>query len=407
MKRFFSLIFLLILVLSFISADDCVALGDLNDTHYCDSSLVAHELLADGESCLNDYECVNYICTSGICEDKFDVLFEEDNSINMLSELLNLVRSVQCDPAVDTGYHCEGTVAYLCGENNVWEEKGEVVGVCGFADGSGSSSGGSSNSIHVFIFSPRNVLYSTKVIPLNVIDAKDNARYWKYSLNGGEKQIFTPNTTITADEGQNVLKVWGSRTSSSTGSLKSIVFTVQTRSNIETVCGNGYCDYDEYCFTCEADCGICPIELGSCGDGVCNEDESSFTCSEDCFAEDRGTYLWIVLVVFLSLAIVGIIIMIILSVHKKQISPVEGDSKENEQILNKKSIDGKNDEVKSDVAGKKPKKSFFDRFKKKEVSSKNIIDKTEMNDILNSRKKAKPFDMVPGNENIKDDFVSN
>jgi len=47
-------------------------------------------------------------------------------------------------------------------------------------------------------------------------------------------------------------------------------------------CGDGACDLDESCITCEADCGVCPPSF--CGDGTCDADESCITCEDDCGA---------------------------------------------------------------------------------------------------------------------------
>jgi cysteine-rich repeat protein len=44
-------------------------------------------------------------------------------------------------------------------------------------------------------------------------------------------------------------------------------------------CGDGTCDSDEDCSTCEQDCGIC---VPFCGDGTCDVNESCSTCESDC-----------------------------------------------------------------------------------------------------------------------------
>jgi secreted trypsin-like serine protease len=46
-------------------------------------------------------------------------------------------------------------------------------------------------------------------------------------------------------------------------------------------CGDGECNGDETCSTCEADCGVCPPDP-YCGDGECNGDETCSTCEADC-----------------------------------------------------------------------------------------------------------------------------
>jgi len=46
-----------------------------------------------------------------------------------------------------------------------------------------------------------------------------------------------------------------------------------------SVCGDGTCDDDEDCGTCEDDCGACgPV----CGDGICDIGETCSTCGADC-----------------------------------------------------------------------------------------------------------------------------
>lgn len=44
-------------------------------------------------------------------------------------------------------------------------------------------------------------------------------------------------------------------------------------------CGDGTCNGEEKCDTCEQDCGVCPPV---CGDGECNGEETCGTCALDC-----------------------------------------------------------------------------------------------------------------------------
>jgi len=46
-------------------------------------------------------------------------------------------------------------------------------------------------------------------------------------------------------------------------------------------CGDGTCNGNENCSTCEADCGACPPEP-FCGDSSCNGVENCSTCEDDC-----------------------------------------------------------------------------------------------------------------------------
>jgi len=45
------------------------------------------------------------------------------------------------------------------------------------------------------------------------------------------------------------------------------------------VCGDGSCDPEEDCASCEVDCGACPPP---CGDGLCEEGEDCSSCEADC-----------------------------------------------------------------------------------------------------------------------------
>ncbi|NJE76890.1 right-handed parallel beta-helix repeat-containing protein [Thermococcus sp. ES12] len=61
--------------------------------------------------------------------------------------------------------------------------------------------------LEVTIVSPEEREYDTSVIDLNVT-ANKPVDEWRYSLNGGENVTFTPNTTITAPNGENRLVVY-------------------------------------------------------------------------------------------------------------------------------------------------------------------------------------------------------
>ena len=50
----------------------------------------------------------------------------------------------------------------------------------------------------------------------------------------------------------------------------------------EPFCGDGACNENETCSSCQADCGTCPPPALFCGDGICNGDESCSSCETDC-----------------------------------------------------------------------------------------------------------------------------
>jgi Mg-chelatase subunit ChlD len=48
---------------------------------------------------------------------------------------------------------------------------------------------------------------------------------------------------------------------------------------LQNFCGDGSCNGEETCSSCQQDCGQCPPQ---CGDGVCDSGESCHSCSADC-----------------------------------------------------------------------------------------------------------------------------
>lgn len=48
----------------------------------------------------------------------------------------------------------------------------------------------------------------------------------------------------------------------------------------QTVCGDGFCQFGEWCGSCPQDCGACPPPV--CGDGSCNGNEDCTSCPHDC-----------------------------------------------------------------------------------------------------------------------------
>ncbi|MBI2056979.1 hypothetical protein HYT91_01865, partial [Candidatus Pacearchaeota archaeon] len=79
----------------------------------------------------------------------------------------------------------------------------------------------------ITIQSPTNSTYATTSIDLNV-SANETINAWQYTLNSGTTNItFTPNTTITANEGSNILIVYANDSSNNVGSLN-VNFSVDT-----------------------------------------------------------------------------------------------------------------------------------------------------------------------------------
>lgn len=290
---------LFVSLMSFVYSEKCDTVGEIAGDFYCNEYGVYQNLKVGGETCLNNYECYASSCIDGVCASRY-TSFEERTQL--LEDIWNYFSGEECDPAYDTDYKCVGDVAYLCGQNYVWEEKGEVPGVCGVpgpiindTDNDDSGSSGGSGGINIILFSPKNITYSSTLVPLRVADARGNAEYWKYSLNGDSELTFSPNITITASQGANTLIVRASRYSSFSSSVtKKVVFSVAAPLATHS-CGDGRCDSDEDCSSCEADCGSCVIAVSGdyCGDKVCNLDESSATCPGDCPSVERKDRMWL------------------------------------------------------------------------------------------------------------------
>lgn len=306
LKSFLVILLVGFFSLIFISAQECNT-GEVVGDEYCDEYGLFKILKQGGENCLNNYECVEGSCIEGLCQSKFPS-FQERSDI--LQDVWYVFSGEECDPEYDTDYHCIGTIAYLCGENYVWEEKGEIPGVCGVST-NGNGNGG--YRINILIFSPRDdVTYSYREIPLQVVDTKNKARYWRYSLNDGEKVEFTPNTTISVGLGANSLEVYASRYSSfASEKMKSVDFSVV--SSDSGSCGDGICSNLENSNICAEDCAAPPVSTESyCGDGVCDNDESSATCPGDCPAKPRNDFTWLfwvlLILVIILIAVVGFLL---------------------------------------------------------------------------------------------------
>jgi len=76
------------------------------------------------------------------------------------------------------------------------------------------------------VYSPQNTTYATTNISLDV-DANETIDTWWYDLNGGGNLTFSPNTSITAQEGSNELTVYANDSSGNIGS-SSVSFSVDS-----------------------------------------------------------------------------------------------------------------------------------------------------------------------------------
>lgn len=322
---------LFILIIGVVSSEECEEVGEIILGQYCSSSGILVDLVEQGFSCSNNYECVGNSCVEGICGSMFEGI--QDRS-NMLIDIWYFFTGEECDPQFDTGYKCEGTIAFLCGADFVWEEKGEIRGVCGIPECEEDvhcnynyecinnkcvlknfPGGGGSDSIDIYFYSPKNITYSTKTIELRIKDRNNNARFWEYSLNEGNRIEFESGDYLTAKLGGNNLEVFASQYSSFYEEENEEIdfYVIEGSSNF--YCGDDICDSSESCSNCEEDCGDCEIIASICGDGVCDDDESSFNCPEDCEVVPRVDRMWM-FYVLVSLIIVAIIIIAIIIIKR-------------------------------------------------------------------------------------------
>lgn len=101
------------------------------------SFAVAEELKADGEACLNDFECSSDSCVEQKCGSLYAPIVENEVSSSFFEgEFWNLITGVECDPTSDVeglGYKCEERNYFSCGASFAWEGGVEVAGECGVA----------------------------------------------------------------------------------------------------------------------------------------------------------------------------------------------------------------------------------------------------------------------------------
>jgi hypothetical protein len=68
----------------------------------------------------------------------------------------------------------------------------------------------------------------------------------------------------------------------STGPSTGGSITETTTYELEPACGDEFCEADESCSSCAADCGACATPV--CGNGICDANETCSSCSADCGA---------------------------------------------------------------------------------------------------------------------------
>jgi len=100
------------------------------------------------------------------------------------------------------------------------------------------------NPPQVIIYSPEeNAVYNTTNIPL-IVASDQEIEIWWYSLNSGGAVVFTPNTTIIVEEGENQIFVFAKNYQGMVGSDVVLNFTVELP---QPECGNNIREEGEEC----------------------------------------------------------------------------------------------------------------------------------------------------------------
>ncbi len=140
------------------------------------------------------------------------------------------------------------------------------------------------------IDAPVDSLYTCDV---NASDPNSGVQELTFSDNTSLFNIGSADGTISftptvIQEGIYSIAILVEDNSSCSNSIDSGIITLNVSSDY--YCGDGSCQSNENCSTCEADCGSCP-SVSSCGDGNCDGDESCSSCPEDCGAcsSDSGS----------------------------------------------------------------------------------------------------------------------
>jgi len=105
--------------------ENCDYVGEVENIDsffkYCDSSGDWIVVLAEGEVCLNDYECSEKSCIDGICQDKYSPLAKR-----------GWIEEIRCFlPNYCCADECQGTSFLECFEGDL-TNKGQINGKCGY-----------------------------------------------------------------------------------------------------------------------------------------------------------------------------------------------------------------------------------------------------------------------------------
>jgi len=292
--RYFLVFFVAIFSLTFVIAADCIYGQVSNDvTQFCNQSGFWENKKVDDVACFNNFECVSDSCLdTGVCGNVFEQVSEGITQQNTLLEnFFNTLMGYECTPGTE---NCTGTIYSICGSAGAWEINRQTNGKCGYVTpvspgGGGGGGGGGSPGCN----------------PL-----------WKCTVWSG-----------TASNGT----LCGTRTCTRTNTYCNLnvgkpIESLSCGAGVPSgsSCGDGECSVDETQYSCAEDCGEPNLQSSLvedvCGDGACGDSESSFGCPDDCPAKKPTSRWWLIPIMILLLAGIGVGIYFLVKVIKDKMA---------------------------------------------------------------------------------------
>ncbi len=356
--------------------ESCTSIGevDYESNTYCSFDKKVAALEEDGQTCVNDFECISQTCSEGICGGRYGTAGFGERT-NLLYRVMNYLNGEECLPGEES---CDSTNYLVCGIDGKFEDKGPINGKCGFvslctpgeegcsgtegtvymycnADGVWENQGmipGECNYNPPITCSANSCIGTTFLECVNGVyvnrgnvDGQCGYQSGGGGGGGGGGRSRTCRVSWNCTEWSDTQNNCGSRICRDMNECRRSETKPAERvtcPGVTPFCGDGVCNtLVESTITCGVDCPAPPVRT-ECGNGVCESDESSNTCSEDCVAEKPKSRWWIFwLIVFILLILIIVIILAIKKLIKKKNEEVNVPIKKESPVPNQPKIDNK------------------------------------------------------------------